>query len=269
MRAGLAAGLAADRGADHAGDLDADPVVENGFIGGRVRVRQPVRGYRAATDPVLLAAAVPARPGDAVLDLGCGAGTAALCLGARVEGVELHGLELQTVYARLARENAALNGRALTVHEGDLRSMPAALRRRSFDAVMLNPPWHPPAHPGSPDAGRDIANRQGAATIVDWIDAALARTRPGGAVVVIMRAEGLPEILQSFAGRAACAVLPLAARPGRDAKRVILRARKGGRAPFRLAGPLILHRDAMHIADGDDYAPQARAILRDAAALDF
>jgi tRNA1Val (adenine37-N6)-methyltransferase len=250
-------------------DPAAGKVVENGFLAGRVRIRQPVRGYRAATDPVLLAAAVPARPGDAVLDLGCGAGTAALCLGARVDGMELHGLELQPDYARLARENAALNGRAIAVHEGDLRAMPAALRQRSFDAVMLNPPYHAPACPGSSDPGRDIANRRGAATIADWIDAALARTRPGGTVVVIMRAEGLPDIVAALAGRAASAVLPLAARPGRDAKRVIVRARKGGRGAFRLAAPLVLHGGAAHIADGDDYAPQASAILREAAALDF
>jgi tRNA1Val (adenine37-N6)-methyltransferase len=264
VTARLAGGLA-----EGAADPAAENVVENGFLDGRVRIRQPVRGYRAATDPVLLAAAVPARPGDAVLDLGCGVATAALCLGARVEGVELQGLELQPGYARLARENAALNGRALAVHGGDLRAMPAALRQRSFDGVMLNPPWHAPAHPGSPNPGRDIANRRGAATVADWIDAALARTRPGGAVVVIMRAEGLPEILAALGPRAAVAVLPLAARPGRDAKRVLVRARKGARAPFRLAAPLILHHGAAHMADGDDHTAQARAILREAAALDF
>lgn len=244
-------------------------VAENGFLDGRVRIRQPVRGYRAATDPVLLAAAVPARAGDAILELGCGAGTAALCLAARVEGLELHGLELQPDYARHARENAALNGRALSVHDGDLRAMPAALRVQSFDAVMLNPPYHGPADIGSPDRGRDLANRRVGATLADWIAAALARTRPGGFVVAIMRAESLPGMLAALAGRAAAAVLPLAARPGRDAKRVIIRARKGARAPFRLAAPLILHAGAAHLADGDDYAPPARAILRDGAALDF
>jgi tRNA1(Val) A37 N6-methylase TrmN6 len=234
-----------------------------------VRIRQPLRGYRAATDPVLLAAAVPARPGDAVLDLGCGAGTAALCLAARVDGLELHGLELQPEYARLARENAALNGRALRVHEGDLRRMPPALRQRGFDAVMLNPPFHSPGDVGSPDPGRDLANRRGGATLADWVGAALARTLPGGFVVAIARAQDLPELLAALAGRAAAAVLPLAARPGRDAKRVIVRARKGAGAPFRLAAPLVLHAGAAHLGDGDDYAPAARAILRDAAALDF
>ena len=244
-------------------------VVEDGFLGGRVRIRQPVRGYRAATDPVLLAAAVPAGAGDAVLDLGCGAGTAALCLAARVQGVTLHGLELQPFYAQLARENAALNGCTLAVHEGDLRAMPSALKARAFDAVMLNPPFHGPGDIGSPDRARDLANRRGEATLADWIGAALGRTKPGGHVAAIMRAEWLPEILGALSGRASAAVLPLAARSGRDAGRVILRARKGGRTRFRLAAPFVLHDGEAHLADGDDYSPRARAILRDAAALDF
>ena len=38
------------------------------LLGGRVTIFQPARGYRAAIDPVMLAAAVPARSGEAVLD---------------------------------------------------------------------------------------------------------------------------------------------------------------------------------------------------------
>ncbi|MGB7263813.1 MAG: methyltransferase, partial [Albidovulum sp.] len=84
----------------------ANELTEDGFLGGRLRISQPRDGYRAAMDPVLLAAAVPARAGDTVLELGCGAGVASLCLASRVPGLALTGLELQSGYAALARANA-------------------------------------------------------------------------------------------------------------------------------------------------------------------
>ena len=93
---------------------DAD-LTCNDFLGGRVRLYQPVKGYRAGVDPVLLAAAVPARAGDHVLELGCGAGQALLCLAARVPGLRLTGVELQAAYADLARRNGALNGQGVHV----------------------------------------------------------------------------------------------------------------------------------------------------------
>jgi tRNA1Val (adenine37-N6)-methyltransferase len=64
---------------------DAD-LSDDKFLMGRLRLLQPLRGYRAATDPVLLAAACPATPGQSVLDLGCGAGAAALCLATACRG---------------------------------------------------------------------------------------------------------------------------------------------------------------------------------------
>lgn len=83
---------------------------DNGFLGGRLQLLQPRRGYRAGLDPVLLAASVAARPGQAVLELGCGVGTALLCLGARVPGLSLTGVELQPDYAALARRMRRATG---------------------------------------------------------------------------------------------------------------------------------------------------------------
>ncbi|MEO0760305.1 MAG: hypothetical protein AAFZ09_00575, partial [Pseudomonadota bacterium] len=60
------------------------PLTHDRLLGGRVGLNQPLSGYRAATDPVLLAAAVPAAGGETVLELGIGAGAAVLCLAARV-----------------------------------------------------------------------------------------------------------------------------------------------------------------------------------------
>lgn len=250
-------------------DEASQEIVENAFLDGRVRLLQPKRGYRAATDPVLLAAASPLARGQSVLDLGCGAGAASFCLGRRVKGLEQHGLELQEAYAGLARRNADLNQIDLTVHQGDIRAMPESLKERAFDAVILNPPWHGASGSGSPHHPRDVAHRLDTALAV-WIAAALTRTKPGGWIVLIQRAEWLAEILAGLAPRAGdIAILPLAARKGRPAKRVVVKARKGSNGQLRLVAPLVMHEGLEHLSDSDDFTPEARAILRDGAALDF
>ncbi|NJM83709.1 MAG: methyltransferase, partial [Tabrizicola sp.] len=63
-------------------------------------------------------------------------------------------------------------------------------------------------------------------------------------------------------------VLPLAPRAGRPALRIILRARKGGRAAFRLLAPFVIHDGEAHDGDRESYTPAAHRILRDGADLD-
>ncbi|KRW93371.1 tRNA1(Val) (adenine(37)-N6)-methyltransferase [Paracoccus sp. MKU1] len=239
---------------------------EDGFLGGRLRIAQPARGYRAGADAVMLAAACPARAGESVLELGCGAGVAMLCLGARVPGLRLVGLELQPAYADLARRNAAANAIEAELHEGDLARMPAALRGQSFDHVIANPPYFiggPPA----PDAGRGCARHE-ATPLPLWIEAALRRLRPGGRLTLIQRAERLAAILAALSASAgAITILPVAAREGREAGRVIVSARKGARAPLRLLFPFVMHAKPSHSADQEDLTEAAQAVLRGGAAL--
>lgn len=235
------------------------------FLCGRLRLLQPIAGYRAATDPVLLAAACPARPGQTVLDLGCGAGAAALCLGARVPGVMLSGLEVQPGYADLARRNAARNGIALDVHDGDLSAMPPALRR-GFDHVMMNPPYYPSRGTPSPVPERARA-MQVDLPLAAWVQAGGRRLVPGGWLTVICGADGLPDVLSGMAKLGSVAVLPLAPRAGRAAARVIVQARKAGRGPFRLLAPLVLHAGTTHSGDREDYTPEASEVLRGAGHL--
>lgn len=241
-------------------------LTRDGFLGGRIRIWQPRHGYRAAIDPVLLAAAVPVGPGARVLDLGCGAGTAALCLGARVPGLALYGLEVQPDYAALARRNAAENGQAFEVVEGDLREMPKALRALTFDAVLMNPPYHPPGAAPARDAGRDAAHREGAARLGDWLAAGLRRLRPGGVLVVVHRAARLGGILAGLEGPAgAVEVLPVAPREGMPAERVLVRGRKGSRAQMILNQSFVLH----SASGGGTYTPEAEAVLRQGSELLF
>jgi len=237
------------------------------FLCGRLHLWQPVQGYRAATDAVLLAAACPAMAGQSVLDLGCGVGAASLCLATRVPGLHLAGLEVQPDYADLARRNAAENGIAMQVETGDLATMPRTLRR-SFDHVIANPPYYPKGGTPSPIAGRATALQVGDAPLGAWVQAAARRLAPRGWLTLICGADGLPDVLAAMGDKlGSAAVLPLAPRMGKPALRIILRARKTGKGAFRLLAPFVIHAGDAHDGDRESYTPAANSVLRDGASL--
>ena len=250
----------------------AAAISEDALLGGRVRLRQPVAGLRAAIDPVLLAAAVPAAPGDTVLDVGSGAGAAALCLAARVSGVRVCGVEIQRDLVRLAFVNAKANGFAdrLDFVVGDLLRPAPRLAAGSFHHVMANPPFGTRGHgTAPPDPGKATAAIEGEAAFEDWLGYCLRMVRPKGTVTVIHRAERVDEVLAAMRGQlGGIVVFPLWPGPAavrgageKPAKRVIVRGRKGAATPLRLAPGLVLH-DA-----GGAYTPEAEAILRDGRGL--
>jgi tRNA1(Val) A37 N6-methylase TrmN6 len=247
----------------------ADPgtVSEDALLGGRVRFFQPAHGYRAAIDPVLLAAAVPASRGETVLDVGAGAGAAALCLAVRASGVRVQGIEADDALAGLARRNAEANGLAgrVTIVPGDLLDPPPELAPGSFDHVMANPPYLEPgrARP-PPDEAKAATMVEGAAGLAHWLEFCLRMARPKGSVTVIHRADRLDEVLAGLrCALGAIVVFPLWPGPAeagaagsKAARRVVVHGRKGMATPLTLAGGLVLHGP-----DGS-YTPEAEAILR-------
>jgi tRNA1(Val) A37 N6-methylase TrmN6 len=249
-------------------DRPAPADTADSLLGGRIALRQPASGYRVAIDPVLLAAAVPVA--GAVLDVGCGVGAAALCYAARVPGARVTGLELRADWAALAEENARANGMAERVQIvcGDLLQPPSALPAGGFDEVMANPPYLPAARADMRKPPADApATVEGEAKLADWIAFCLSMSAPKGGVTLIQRADRLDEILFHLQGKAGgVVVFPLWPRApgeagGEDARRVIVHARKGSKAPTRLAAGLALH------SDGGGYSAAAERVLRDGAAL--
>ncbi|MFG6515984.1 tRNA1(Val) (adenine(37)-N6)-methyltransferase [Sulfitobacter sp. 1A13496] len=244
-----------------------DDLTCDAFLGGKLHLWQPRRGrgYRAGVDPVLLAASIEAEAGQSVLELGCGAGAAVLCLGARVPGLTLTGCELQPAYAELARRNG---GAALEVVEADLTEMPMHLRQRQFDHVLANPPYFDrAASVQSRDPGRETALGE-ATPLRQWVRTAARRLKPKGQAHFIHRAERLPEILAALPHEmGSVEVLPLASRAGRMPELILLRARKNGRGAFRLYHSFVMHLGARHEGDGDSYVPEIEAVLRRGAPL--
>lgn len=245
--------------------IDDVATTADSLLGGKVVFYQPAEGYRAAIDPVLLAAAVPARPGDHILDLGAGAGAASLCLARRVPECRVTGLELDPAMVSLARTNAAENGfsERLAFAVGNVAAPPAEFRRDSFDAVMTNPPFRAEGSgTPSPNDGKQRANEEGEADLRLWFATALDLLKPKGAIVLVHRADRLDQILALLHGKAGeIAVLPLWPKAGKPAKRVILRARKGIKTGATMLPGLTLHE-----ADGK-YTRAAETVLRDGEAL--
>ncbi len=243
----------------------SQPATTDALLGGRIKFRQPASGYRVAIDPILLAASLAPDLQGKVIDLGCGAGAAMLCLAWRLPLLNLTGLERDAAMAALARENVALNGlgaraRVLTA---DIRTPPPALAPESFDAVMFNPPYlEAAAASPPPDAGKAAATVEGDADLGAWIASALRLVRRKGTLVLVQRADRLEDILAGLRGRAGeIVVFPLWPKQGEPAKRVLVRARKAIASPMRLAAGLVLHE-----SDGR-YTGAAEAVLRDGAGL--
>ncbi len=234
------------------------------FLGRRLMLEQPASGFRAGMDSVMLAAAVPAGAGQDVLELGSGAGVAALCLAARVAGVHVVGLEIQGDMVDLAVANAHRNGLHESAHfiAAAVETPPDTLAPGSFDHVMMNPPFFVAGRDDAPpDPGRAAAHIADADALARWTKCARIYLKPQGRLTAILPADRLPDMLAALSkGFGDIAVTPLWPQAGAPAKRLIVTARLGSRAPFALNGGLVLHENGRN-------TPRTEAILRGGQAL--
>jgi tRNA1(Val) A37 N6-methylase TrmN6 len=240
------------------------------FLGGRLNIVQPRGGHRAGSDAVFLAAAVPAKSGERVLDAGSGVGVAGLCLLARVPGIAVTAVEIDAGLGALAAENAARNGFSakFEVVTADVTSpgkalAAAGLKAESYDHVIANPPFHAEGKVRvAPDAARASAHVMSQGGLSAWVRFFAAMAKPGALLTLIHRPDCLGELLELLDGRFGdIAVLPLFAKQDEPATRIIVQAKKGSRA-----GLSLLQGPVLHDQDGR-YTDEAEAVLRGGEAL--
>ncbi len=238
------------------------------FLGGRLSLEQPRRGFRAGLDSVLLGAAV-APSAQSVLDLGAGVGTAGLVALAHAEERTALLAEADAEAVGLARRNVARNSledrAAVTgvdvLAESAVR-IAAGLANDRFDSVIANPPFFASGSGTSATARGRAARQMPADDLERWVRTATAAAAPAGEVLFILPAAALAAVLAAYEGRlGAIAVLPLVPRAGDAATRLLIRGIKGSRAPLQLFASRVLHGDA------DGFAAEFEAILRGRARL--
>lgn len=246
----------------------ADHLTEDGFLGGRLRLRQPMRGHRAGHDAMLLAAATSVRAGQRVVDFGAGVGAAGLVVAQRDPVIDLVMVEIDPSLAALASTNATLNGITAEVLTLDITAGASAfasvgLGPDSVDAVLMNPPFNDAVRQqASPNASRRAAHEATATTLEDWIHAARRILQPGGVLTLIWRADAIAEVLAALGrGFGNIALQPVHGMASAPAIRLLVRAVKGGRAPTQIHAGVMLN-DAAGVPNR-----QAQAILAGDALL--
>lgn len=240
--------------------------IQNTLLGGAVSLKQLRQGYRASIDTVLLAAAVPVvNPGESILDLGTGVGGALFCYLTRVQAAFGVGLEVSEPAAVLARQNLVDNqcenrGEIIL---GDVAAYRTLFQPGCFAQVFANPPFHAPGSTEPPDAEKARAKAARHETLPLWIDAALWTLRPKGGLTLIHRADQVDRILAALYGKAgAVEIIPIRSRLGKEASRVLVRARKGVKTAARIHPDFILHPDISDRESADQkYTDAAQHVL--------
>lgn len=241
---------------------DDDTTVDD-FLGGAVRLIQPKDGYRVSMDTVMLAAAVPAKSGETVLEGGVGSGGAALCLARRLPGVNVHGIDIQPEMVARARQNIVFNELTdqVAVSEGCITDLSGPEAR--YDHVMINPPYLAAGKAiRPPETNKGLAHMESGALLKDWIKFCIYQVKNRGTVTVVYRADRMDEVIALLYRRVGdLKIMPLWPRSGMPAKRVIIQGRKGIHGAAKMLPGLVLH------GDKERYTPEARRVLWDGQEL--
>ena len=238
-------------------------ISEDDMLGGALSLYQPKDGYRIGMDTVLLAAAVPAKSGQHILEPGVGTGGAALCLLHRVSGSCVTGIDTNSMHLALAAKSAEKNrlGKRLFLEDGTVCDVSG--NGSGFDHTMINPPFLAEGRGKKPTGvSKEAAHVAHDSQLRDWLRYAIHHTKAKGSITLIHRADSLDQIIKYLAGPCGdLIVFPLWPRQGEPAKRVIIQATKGTKGVARLLPGLVLHETNRR------YTKAASAVLRDGAAL--
>ena len=251
--------------------LNQNEFSDDAFLGGRLRLFQPKKGFRAGIDSVLLAASINARSGDSVLDVGTGAGAVLFCLMQRVHSLRAMGIEIQEEYYSLAVKNSEKNNFEARILLGDFQSLESVLKSYNFDHIFFNPPYYSEgAYKKSGNSSRELASVETPGLLKKILKFALKRCKPYGFITLINRPANLGRILSVLEkGAGDIKILPILSSRRDPTFRVIIRARKAAKGETKLLEGLNLFQINVGEKDSNKYSPRVLEVLEQGAPLTF
>lgn len=235
----------------------------------KVKIFQPLDGYRASTDAVFLSALLSCvKPHEKILDVGSGTGAISLCLAERFKNknISITGLEIQPELAELSNISAKENGFDFVkfINTDIAAPLPDGLQFCSFNHVISNPPYALLDMP-SPNKSKATAHNFSTLSLFEWIGFCIKMLAPQGKLYLINRAEALDDILFALHKKTGnIHVIPLFSKPEQtQAKRVLISAQKDSKAPLVIHSGIVIHND-----DGQ-YTTLSHRVLRLGEPLDL
>lgn len=228
----------------------------------KVKIFQPIDGYRASTDAVILSSLLDVKnvkQQDMILDVGSGTGAISLCLAERLKdkNVEIVGIDIQKKLVDLSNFSACKNGFAdfLRYELLDIREK-TRLPAGKFSFVITNPPYSDHDMP-SPNLSKQLAHNHQNFDLTGWLSFCLKMLKPKGYLLMINRAEAINETLSALNNKAGdILILPIYSKHEQNAKRIAVIARKGAKGITKILPPFYTHN-----YDGS-YTEKAQSILR-------
>lgn len=219
----------------------------NGLFRNKVRVIQARRGYRVSEDAIILTWFARPNPGQLILDAGTGCGVIAFGLAVRHASVKVVGLEIQERLADRAARGVTLNGlgNQVLVVRGDVRSADRFFLRRSFDAVVSNPPYYEPGKGRiNLEHEKALSRHQLMMPLTDLFRVSGSILKPAGNLSLIYPAAGLGRIDEAMkaAGFKPSRVLWIHPQRGTEPGLVCVEARPAAFCPELKEDHLYLYR---------------------------
>lgn len=225
-----------------------NPLSNDTFFNGSLRIEQSRAGYRFSIDAVLLAAHCRIRSNETIVDLGTGCGIVAILLSFRFPASTIYGIEIQKELAHLACCNVKKNGmeHAVQIFHGDIKTLDSDAFAKAIDIVVSNPPYR------KVGTGRMNPNRQRAEArheltveLTDVVGAARRLLRKGGRLVMIYAADRSADLIQEMRGKS---IEPkfircIHSKKGEPAKLLVAEGMKEGNPGMTILPPLIVYEE--------------------------
>lgn len=252
-------------------NFDTENYTIDEFLGGKFKLKQPKKGFKAGTDSILLAASIQLKKEDSLVELGCGSGAVLLSLNHRFSNNFMSGIEFDNTSYYYASKNLEKIGNIVKILKEDIREIPKNTSYKSlqqkFNQVTMNPPFFQNSNKKQQSISRTNARSffNQSHDLALWFKTGNFLLRDHGILTLIYPCSLLAHLIKiaETAHFGGFKIFPIWSKSGEDAKRIIVQMQKNSNKPTSLKAGLTLYNS------DNTHTPEATRILRDGGQLNI